>query len=165
MQPGWTAVAKQLDGSIGLGREAVEFAEDAVAALRTLPGLTGLQASVADLLVQAYIHKGDTRSGLRVAKEGQDAFRAKHCRQKFCCKKTRHDSVETQMRASVVRKTQMPSPRSEAEESKADHVPLNVLPLQVMDEHLQPGQVLCDRDRFWWSVPWSHFANVKCRWE
>lgn len=64
-----------------LPREASELAEDAVMALRTLqPPQSMLQAYAADLLVQAFILKGDSRSALRVTKENLDHFKARAAR-------------------------------------------------------------------------------------
>lgn len=62
-------------------REASELAEDAVIGLRTLqPPQSMLQAYAADLLVQAFILKGDSRSALRVTKENLDHFKARAAR-------------------------------------------------------------------------------------
>eukprot|EP00434_Breviolum_minutum_P024580 symbB.v1.2.021711.t1/scaffold1892.1/size96974/8 len=62
-------------------REASELAEDAVMGLRTLqPPQSMLQAYAADLLVQAFILKGDSRSALRVTKENLDHFKARAAR-------------------------------------------------------------------------------------
>mmetsp|Transcript_108899 Transcript_108899/g.259860 ORF Transcript_108899/g.259860 Transcript_108899/m.259860 type:complete len:746 (-) Transcript_108899:64-2301(-) len=57
-----------------LTKEAAELAEDAVMALKGSSNM--LQAYAADLLVQASILKGDSRTALRVAKENFDLFKA-----------------------------------------------------------------------------------------